>query len=344
MTVDAPRKDMEEVLAELKQQWEQGTPLEPDMSKVRTNQNGQQFLPTGLIKTRVAMFQPRSMAGQAGEEHVVLEGLVDALKRNGVDTLDPVVVWWSGTAFYCVDGHHRIIAIRRFNKNLMEKAARNSTARRQAEQKVLKVPVTIIEAGTTLSEATKWSSKENGKVRLSLRKNDLMDWAWKLLVLMEGGVMEGKFNQTKRSESLHVSVRSLSEMAACFRKITKDVHVEEYPTDQPEIRREAMIDLADVGWGRAKRLAAGQEISTEPFDETKRQLKIEKIAKQLIKNLGPEQFRAMNAELIGEALLHINDNFMDDASGSYVVKDAFKSVFEVDMDEDVSLSDLEEDF
>ena len=323
MSYENPKMELSDALEELDKEWREGTPGEPDVARLVTDKKtGQEFLPVDMIKRRVAVFQPRSLRGQAAEEHVVLEEIKDAVQRAGVESIDPVVVWWSGKAFYCVDGHHRLIAIQRYNKEQLVKAGRNVTDRRRAAQKASKVPVKIIVG--TLSEALSWSSRENGKARLSLRKKDRMDWAWKTLVLHEGGVIEGRFNKAQRSRDLHVSRRSLGMMGSVFEKITTQVEPDRYPSDQPEVRRGAVLALAEVGWAKAQAVAEGRAI-TASWDDDQRAREVEKISKRILSALGKEAMRAPGAELVAEALLLINDRFAEQAASSPDVHHAFLS-------------------
>lgn len=321
MSVGNPKMGLSEALSDLQREWLEGTPRVPDVSRmVCDERSGRQYLPVELIRRRVSVFQPRSLKGQTAEEHVVLEEIKDAVRRAGVESIDPVVVWWSGKAFYCVDGHHRLIGIQRFNTEQLKKAGRNITDRRRAEQKALKVPVTIL-AGT-LSEALTWSSKENGKARLSLRKKDRVDWAWRQLVLHEGGVIDGPFVKAKRCIDLHVSRRLLTQMGTAFEKITTEVEPESYPKDEPEVKRAAILALAEEGWSKAQAIAEGREV-TEAWSDDRRAAEIERIASRIMSALGKESFRSPKAELVAEALLHINDRFAEQAAGSPDVYEAF---------------------
>jgi hypothetical protein len=343
MSTDNPKMELSVVLQELEEDWKQGTPGKPDVSRLVTDEKGRQHLPVDAIKRRVAVFQPRSLRGQAAEEHVVLEEIKDAVQRAGVESLDPVIVWWSGKAFYCVDGHHRLIAIQRYNTEQLQKAGRNITDRRRAAQKTAKVPVTILSG--TLSEALTWSSRENGKARLSLRKKDRVDWAWKQLVLHEGGVIEGRFVKAQRCRDLHVSRRLLSQMGSAFDKITSEVEPERYPEDQSEVRRKAILALAEVGWSKAQAIAEGREI-TETWSDDRRAAEIEKIAAKIMSTLGKEAFRSPKAELVAEALLHINDRFAEQAASSPDVHEAFLNAVRIALDADAEWDapDEEEDY
>ncbi len=160
------------------------------------------------------MFQPRKIVGQICEEHLVLREIEAAIKRHDGDNIDPVVVWWSGKHWYCVDGHHRIEAFQRHNRKIQAKATKKTKGKQKRSAKTLLVPVVIFRG--TLSDALSVATEENGKARLSMRKVDRVNWAWRQQTLHLGGIFEGPWNKTKRSHSLHVARRTLSEMHSAY--------------------------------------------------------------------------------------------------------------------------------
>ncbi len=173
MTANPAPMPLENALAELEGHAKTGCAT-PDTSQIKSTPQGVQLLPTDAIKTRVEVCQPRSLVGQIGEEYVVMGQLKDALIRNGIERIDRVIVWWSGTDFFCVDGHHRLEAIRQHNGEKTQ-AAKTVTEKRKARTEALMVPVSIL--GGTLSEALGWTTRENGKAKLTLTHKDKSDWA-----------------------------------------------------------------------------------------------------------------------------------------------------------------------
>lgn len=150
--MDSPKMDMRSAYEELERDLREGNSDKPDMSRIRS-EGGKQYAPDDLLKTRAAVFQPRSLQGQLGEEAHLLREVADAIKRAGIDTLDPVVVWWSGRKFVVVDGHHRLIAIRRFNRD---------NQNRKGFRK-LKVPVCIITGEIADSKGVRCQMVEGGR-------------------------------------------------------------------------------------------------------------------------------------------------------------------------------------
>ncbi|XHY15359.1 hypothetical protein SuNHUV7_01330 (plasmid) [Pseudoseohaeicola sp. NH-UV-7] len=61
---------LEAALSELNDHAATGTAT-PDLSIVTDGDAGRQYLPTSKIKTRVEVFQPRTLVGQIGEEYAV---------------------------------------------------------------------------------------------------------------------------------------------------------------------------------------------------------------------------------------------------------------------------------
>jgi hypothetical protein len=113
-------------------------------------------------------------------------------------------------------------------------------------------------------------------------------------------------------------------MGNAFEKITTDVEHESYPKDEPEVRRAAILALAEEGWSRAQAIAEGREV-TEAWSADRRTAEIEQIASRIMSALGKDAFRSPKAELVAEALLHINDRFAEQAAGSPDVFEAFLS-------------------
>jgi len=122
------------------------------------------------IATAAVLFQPRDVdaAWLATDSHV--KALTEAVKNKGADVFDPLTVWWSGRDWYLIDGHHRLMALRKA----------------EAEHPKLKidaVPVTVF-AGN-LHEAIAQAAALNAKDKLAMRKEDKLERAWKLVCLGE---------------------------------------------------------------------------------------------------------------------------------------------------------------
>ena len=308
--LDVPDMELGVALKELEDHAATGCTT-PDGSPLTNCDDGRQYLPAKEIKTREAVFQPRTLKGQIGEERAVMGEIREAIKRNGVVEMDRVVVWWSGKAFFCVDGHHRLAVVRKLNSEKRLRARAIDT-RRKAVANQLLVPVEVLTG--TLSEAMEWSTRENGKARIMLKKSDKSNWAWKVAVLHWGGIIEGRFTMAQRCKSLHVSVRTLHDMKAVYRKI------DDMRSQQSE---QAIIDLADMGWARAKALSEGRDLADEWTDE-KHEAEVQKTVDKLISALGVNSFRTSRAAVTGEAILRVSERFLELAMGSLEVEMAVK--------------------
>jgi hypothetical protein len=128
-------------------------------------------LALGEIRTVEAVFQPRDVdaAWLASESHVKV--LVDAVRENGAEAFDPLTVWWSGAAWYVIDGHHRLMAFREVKQ-------------------VSAVPVSVF-TGPLHSAITR-SVALNSKDKLPMRKEDKLERAWKLVCL--GGLTKAEIH------------------------------------------------------------------------------------------------------------------------------------------------------
>lgn len=321
---DSPKIDMKNAYEELERDLREGNPDKPEMSRIRS-EGGKQYAPDDLLKTRAAVFQPRSLQGQLGEEAHLLREVTDAIRRAGVDTLDPVVVWWSGKKFVVVDGHHRLIAIRRFNRD-----NRNRRGFRK-----LRVPVSIVTG--EIAEAKRYSTSENGKAKLSMRKEDRVNWAWKQVALHFGGIDKGSFVMARRCRDLHVSERLLQQMKATFRKIVPEAS----PSECSE--RDRVFEVSEMTWAKAQRVAEGNLEADLEFTDEKRERAIETATRKLVRALGTQAFSdPRRAEITGEAMLRISERFLELAGWSPDFQEAMKDALSA-LTGDI-LAELEGDF
>lgn len=127
-------------------------------------------LPLNAIATVAVLFQPRDVdaAWLATDSHV--KALTEAVKNKGADVFDPLTVWWSGKQWYLIDGHHRLMALRKA----------------KAEHPKLKFDAVRVTVFTgNLHEAIAQSAALNAKDKLAMRKEDKLERAWKLVCLDE---------------------------------------------------------------------------------------------------------------------------------------------------------------
>jgi hypothetical protein len=70
------------------------------------------FINANAIKLRPEVFQHRQPGDRASKAHV------RELERGAAaESLEPVLVWWDGKAWACIDGHHRLMAYRAIGKH-----------------------------------------------------------------------------------------------------------------------------------------------------------------------------------------------------------------------------------
>lgn len=118
--------------------------------------------PTSLTLRRVKLwpevFQQRRPAKFASSAHV--RTLASKAKASPYGVLDPLVVWWDGKAWACVDGHHRMAAYR--------------------EACISDFPVVVFEG--SIEEALALSAKANTRDKLQMSRGEKSNAAWHLVV------------------------------------------------------------------------------------------------------------------------------------------------------------------
>jgi hypothetical protein len=119
------------------------------------------------INTAQSVLQPRGLNDiSASEEHIKV--LVKAIEQNKPShTLDPITIWWSGSSYRVIDGHHRLEAYRAVNK--------------AGNIQLPQIPVQLFVG--TLNEALLEATKLNSKDKLPMTEDDKFDRAWKLVCL-----------------------------------------------------------------------------------------------------------------------------------------------------------------
>jgi hypothetical protein len=119
------------------------------------------------INTAQSVLQPRGMNDiSASEEHIKV--LVKAIEQNKPTyALDPITIWWSGSNYRVIDGHHRLEAYKQVNK--------------AGKIKLPSIPVQLFEG--SLKDALLESTRLNSKDKLPMTREDKFDRAWKLVCL-----------------------------------------------------------------------------------------------------------------------------------------------------------------
>ena len=281
---DKPKRSRQDLLKLLEKQAEIGS--EPDMTVIETGPDGSGglFLDASLIHTGVALFQARSLRGNDAAERAVLKGLIQIIKSGR--EVDPVVVWWSGAAWWCLDGHHRLRAYRKVNQDIRkanEDKRAKALASKSADVVQLKlqaqrrVPVVVHEGN--LGTALLWATKLNGKVSMPLSSNEKTDRAWMEIALIFGQVVRlprefysgNHINLAALVDELHVGRTTLSKMKGAFlkmsRRLTQQLAQRDLPGyEQENIRYEKAVEWSQMSWREAQRFAEDEDAAAADVD------------------------------------------------------------------------------
>ncbi|MCK0512349.1 hypothetical protein [Aromatoleum buckelii] len=130
------------------------------------------ILPVKDIQIRESVFQHRERgSGQSLYHEAELTKALQGLRSD--EDLEPITVWWSGAAWYCIDGHHRL------------KAYRSARPDRH-------VPAKAFEG--TLTEAYAEALRANSRTKLPMTPRERREAAWRLVMLGIGTKKEQRLN------------------------------------------------------------------------------------------------------------------------------------------------------
>jgi hypothetical protein len=211
-------------------------------------------LPLADIQRWPKVFQHRSFAGHASKSHVL--HLTAAIKKNKSHTLDPIVVWWDGKAWACVDGHHRHEAY--------SVAALGSTHL---------VPVEVFEG--TLDQAMATAASANTKDKLAMSSSEKSNTAWHLVAMTE-------MSKADAAKAASVSESTVATMRRVLAQL--DAKVNDAAND---LMMSANSNFRELNWAAAKRLAEGRDDPNFDWDEANEK-KAEVMALALRRALGTE--------------------------------------------------------
>lgn len=129
-------------------------------------------LPVEQIIRIPEIFQPRSAQDHVSAAHVNdLATAIDIARE--VDTgakMEPVLVYWVGDAWACLDGHHRLAAVEKKRSRLGGKA-----------------PTVAVEVFTgTVDAAMLEATRRNSRTKLPMATRDKSERAWQLLLTESG--------------------------------------------------------------------------------------------------------------------------------------------------------------
>ena len=211
-------------------------------------------LPLASIQRWPKVFQHRGFAGPASKSHVLR--LTAAIKKAKSHTLDPIVVWWDGKAWACVDGHHRYEAYLA--------AELDSTHL---------VPVEVFDG--TLDQAMAAAASANTKDKLAMSSSEKSNAAWHL-VAMTGMSKADVAKVASVSESTVATMRRI--LAQLDAKVDDAVNSLAIP---------AHGNFRELNWADAKRLAEGRDAADFDRDAAEEK-KAQEMALSLRKSLGNE--------------------------------------------------------
>lgn len=291
---DTPMKASELLMQHHKEALE----VMPDTTWV--DDNGIRWMKRSIIFTLEAAFQPRTFEGQIGDRHSLIQDLIEAINRAGIERIDPIKVWWSGKAWFVVDGHHRLHAIDRVN----------SYRHKKGTTTIKDIPVMIIDGG--ISEACRTASRENGKAHLNMTAKQRSQWAWRVAVLHWAKVIPERFIMTEASLDLHVHHKTLSNMRAIFHQIRERFKAEHGRSPDPSKDAEWIHMVAGLQWPReAHERAKGTITEQDIRDDAWRAEAVMKTAEKLIRALGKEAFSSPGrAEITADALCAVSSRFI----------------------------------
>lgn len=184
-------------------------------------------LPIDELAVCAPVFQPRDVetAWLATSSHI--STLAEAARNNPLNALEPLTIWWSGKAWFVIDGHHRLAAY----KQALEK---------DKKLKIRSVPVVVFQG--TLAEAVRESVLCNSRDKLPMRKGDKLERAWKLVCVDESWTRE------QISEATGVSVRTVANMRATMKELKGTPDADLLGTSWEEAKRGSYEGERDEKW------------------------------------------------------------------------------------------------
>jgi hypothetical protein len=203
-------------------------------------------LPLRRIKRRPEVFQHRRIHQSFSDAHV--RALESAARGRSSRTLDPVTVWWDGKAWVCIDGHHRLDAYQRLDRDMVA------------------VPVEVFSGSPEAALAH--AALGNTKAKLPMTQAECSDAAWRLVATTDlskaqladaAGVSEATIAIMRRAKGVleargEVGIADLSWSWARLAAAGKDAKHQEH--DEDWIEKEA--GKVAVALGKALGTRAGK--------------------------------------------------------------------------------------
>jgi len=194
-------------------------------------------LPLDSIKYATGVLQPRTLNGERSLSDEHIKDLVKLIKDSDTHLLDPVVVWWSGKNWRCLDGHHRLVAYKEANSKLR-----------------LKTPITDIPVEVfvgSFDEAHAHAIRLNNKIKLNMSFEDRMESTWQQVCL--DTKRERKLSEiaalTKVSVGLVEKMRRYHRMLLTDETLWEDTGFQKVPR-VPE----------EISWNMARQIVEGRKV------------------------------------------------------------------------------------
>lgn len=260
------------------------------------------MLPRGSIGVANSVFQPRLGHGAMAESRAHVAVLAEAIRRSPSHLLDPILVWWSGTKWRVVDGHHRLMAYNQVSDTQQQNAAKRCIP-------IDLVPVEIFDG--TLDEAILESASRNSRDKLRMTKRDKLERAWKLTA-------SGERTIPQIATATGVSQRTVGTMRKTIEDLKK--------IDDGGFAGPGVEALA-VSWEQAKKLATG----SREIDDTWIEKQAQDWADRLIKTFGHKL--AQNPETTLKAL-ELYSERLPERMAQLWTADAGRKIVDKDGEED----------
>lgn len=152
-----------------------------------------QRLPLDAIESIPELFQPRGSDDWRSTSHVngMSSSLSNAREANSAAKIEPVLVYWVGDAWVCLDGHHRLAAVRKKRK--------------------AGASVGVEVFSGTVTEAMMEATRRNSRNKLTMNEQDKTERAWQLF-------LSGAGTHKAIAEVCGVSTKSVQRMAEAVKK------------------------------------------------------------------------------------------------------------------------------
>lgn len=195
-----------------------------------------------------SLFQPRS---GINDQH--LNSLGNSINIESSHKLDPIEIWWSGSKYYVLDGHHRLTAYRLYEKKRRE---------REPKWDLPQIPISVFKG--TLEAAVARATFLNSKDKLMMTKEEKLNRAWMFVSL------QGAMSKKEIAATCGISTTTVGDMRKqrnYIEKIWPDVE-----TDNPS-NKACFSWCLESSWRDAKQYGLEERVySDEWADKDARQL------------------------------------------------------------------------